>query len=406
MMGDSATVAQVGIAIVGGGLAALRAAETLRRSGYQDQVTIFSDEPHFSYNRPPLSKAALKNGPDANALAFTRRPDVDDVVWKLETRVEAVDLDAKTIRTESGTVYGFQGLIAATGVRSRQLPIPGPQEGRHVLRTIEDVSTVHSLLRPGTDVVIVGAGFIGCEVAATVRDAGCNVSIVAADPEAMIRPLGADVGASIRERHESRGVRFHLGQGLNRYLGDDKITGVELSDGTTLKADFVIEAVGSQCNVEWLAGNGLDLTDGVRVNGHLVADHPTPLVAIGDVARFPNMLFDETPRRIEHWQVAGDTGKFGALSLLAAMGHREFDAEIGIVPYFWSDQGDLKLQSFGAPNLADRTELLEGDLSDEAAVGYFQGSRLVAVVLLGLQRKAVTYRGLVAESCKVAAPSI
>ena len=385
---------QSGIAIVGGGLAALRSAEALRKAGYQGPVTVYSAEAHYPYNRPPLSKKALADGPDATSLHFPRRAEIADVTWKLDTRIEAADLAAHTLRDATGATYGFDGLIAATGVRSRQLPIPGPHHGRYLLRSIEDATALHQRLTAGTRVVIVGAGFIGCELAATLRATGCQVTVVAADAEAMIRPLGAEVGAAIRHRHETHGVEFHLGVGLSRYLGETTITGVELDNGTTIPADVVIEAVGSQCNVEWLAGNNLDLTDGILVNGQLLADHPTPLVAIGDVARFPNQAYDPIARRIEHWQVAIDTAKHGARSLLAALGHHDPQPDLHLTPYFWSDQHDLKIQSFGAPNLATHTQLLEGDLTTEAAIGYYHHDHLVATVLLGLQPQALKYRQL------------
>lgn len=394
---------QATVAIVGAGLAALRAAESLRDGGFSGRILVFGEESHLPYTRPPLSKKLLKDGPSETAVAFALRDNVGSVEWRIGEHVEAADLDARTLRTAAGVTVPFDALVAATGVRPRRLPLPGPEAGRHVLRTIEDAAELHELLNPGVRVTIIGAGFIGCEVAATARSIGCDVTVVAADPEAMIRPLGPLVGASIRRRHEARGIRFLLGRGLVRYTGEGRVDGVELDDGSVIESDLVIEAIGSACNTEWLIGNGIDLTDGVLTDGFLRVDHPTPVVAVGDVARFPNALFDETPRRIEHWQLATETGRLAARTLLADLIDAEPPATpLAPVPYFWTDQGDLKVQSFGAPNLADRIEVLEGDLDSDCAIGYFAGERLVATVLFGMNARAPHYRSLVANPVRSA----
>ena len=245
---------------------------------------------------------------------------------------------------------------------------------------------------------MIGAGFIGCELAATATEMGCTVSLVAADIEPMVRPLGEEVGAAIKRRHESRGTRFFLGRGLKRFLGDGQVTGVELDDGTQLEADVVIEAIGSVCNTEWLEDNGLDLRDGVLTDENLQVGHTALAVAVGDVARFPNLLFDDVPRRIEHWQLAADTAKTAAATILAGLAGRAAGTRFRPLPYFWSDQHTLRLQSFGAPNLADRIEVLEGSLDSECAIGYFAGERLVAAVLFDLNRRAAHYRALVGQA--------
>ncbi len=262
-----------GVVVAGAGLGGLRAAESLRASGYDGPITVIGDEPHLPYNRPPLSKEALRGGIDAAALAFRRKATIDDVEWRLGRHVSASDLSAGTVTLDDGSIVEFEGLVVATGIRPRRLPIPGPAEGRTVLRTLDDAHRIRAELRPGTRLLVMGAGFIGCEVAATARQLGADVSVVALDREPMIRPLGADLGAAMRRRHERQGVRFHLGHSIDAFEGVDRVRSASLSDGTELPADLVLEAVGSVPNVEWLDGNGLDLSDGVLADSAL----PRPL---------------------------------------------------------------------------------------------------------------------------------
>lgn len=234
---------------------------------------------------------------------------------------------------------------------------------------------------------MIGAGFIGCEVAATARTLGADVTVVAPEPEPMLRPLGPALGAELRRRHEERGVRFRLGRTPVAF-GD----GIELSDGERLKADVIVEAVGSAPCVDWLDGNGLDLTDGVLCDEALRVEGRPDVVAVGDVARFPNPRYDDVPRRVEHWSIPTDTAKRAARGLLG------IDAPpFAPLPSFWSDQYDLRLQSFGAPSLGGDIRVLEGDLADEAAVGYHRDGRLVGVVLLGLAKGIARYRKLLLD---------
>jgi len=386
------------VVVVGASLSGLRFAEALAAESDPGSILVLGEEPHVPYNRPPLSKGALTKPPSPDAVALPRRSVVDGAGWRLGEPVVAADLAQRQLRLRDGDVVSFDVLVAATGVRPRRLPLPGPAGGRFVLRTVADAAALHPELRPGARVVVVGAGFLGCEVAATAVKLGCRVDVVAIDEEPMFRPFGAEVGAAIRRRHEVRGVRFHLGRGVAAFHGMDRVRGVSLDDGTELDADVVIEAVGSLPNTEWLAGNGLDLSDGVLTDACFRAGFSAPVYAVGDVARFPNPFFDEVPRRIEHWNLAIDTGRAAARSVLAELRGAQATVEQQIVPYFWSDQYELKIQAYGAPGLGTRTELLEGALDDRCAVGYYAGRRLVGVALLGLPRAAMTYRGRIVES--------
>lgn len=383
-----------GVAIVGAGLGGLRAAETLRAAGYAGAITVVGDEEYLPYNRPPLSKEALAGGIDVASLEFRRKPSVDDVRWLLGTPVVGSDLAARTVTLSDGTVLAFDGLVAASGIRPRRLPIPGPVDGRFALRTAADALAVREYLTPGAVVIIMGAGFIGCEAAATAIKLGCTVHVVALDEEPMIRPLGAELGAAMRRRHEARGVHFHLGQTIDSFAGADRVRSVSLSDGTELPADIVIEAVGSVSNTEWLRGNDLDLSDGLLTDSSMqVHTALAPLVAVGDLARHPNGHFGGVPRRIEHWNIPTETAKRAGPTLAAILRGEEPDRSPFLaMPAFWSDQYEFTLQSFGMPGIADRVEVVSGTVDEPCIVEYSDASGLVGVVGVDRTAEVAPYR--------------
>ena len=392
--------------VVGAGLGGLRTAEALRTGGFTGDVLVVGDEDWAPYNRPPLSKEALAGELAHEKLAFRVRSNAADVVWRHGVRVDHADLDGRTVTLADGETLGYDVLVAATGVNARRLPIPGPPAtaagGRHVVRTLDDAIGLRAALVPGAKVVVLGAGFIGCEVAATARKLGCEVHCVAIDAFPMIRPLGEDLASELQRRHEAQGVIFHLGVGVSAFVGDEHVTGVVLSDGTHLDADVVLEALGSRCNVEWLEGNGLDLSDGVLTDTALRPlrdDVPIDgVAAVGDVVRFPNRRFDDKAWRVEHWNIPTDSGRRAGAVLsawLAADGYDEVTAaDWTLLPAFWSDQYDTRLQSYGMPGLADADgiRVLEGSLDDECVVGYHRGDDLVGVVGVGMLRVVNGYR--------------
>jgi 3-phenylpropionate/trans-cinnamate dioxygenase ferredoxin reductase component len=387
------------VVVVGASIAGLRAAEAARKAGFAGDVVVIGDEPHMPYNRPPLSKEALSGKLDPVRLPFRVPKVAQDVEWRLGTTVTAADLTARTITLADGTTLDWSGLVIASGLRPRMLPLPGPEPGRHVMRTMDDMDSLRAVLRPGTRLVIVGAGFVGCEVAATARGIGAEVDVVAPEAVPVERPLRAPVGGILRQRHEAEGVRFHLGTVPVEYLGTDRVDAVRLRGGTTLPADVVVEAVGCTPNTNWLAGNGLDLTDGVLCDNLLRVADRQDVVACGDVARFPNPLFDDVPRRVEHWTMANDTArKAGAVLGRHLAGETADETPFAPIPSFWSDQYDLRLQSFGAVELGgDDVRVLEGDATNGIAVGYHRAGDLVGVVLIGLAARYGHYRELISS---------
>lgn len=378
------------IVIAGASLGGLRAAERLRAAGWSEELVVVGDEPHMPYNRPPLSKEVLAGKASFESLTFRPRSCAADVRWRLGSAVASADLEARTLTLDDGTRLAFDGLVAATGMRARRLRCPGPQgagSGRHTVRTLADAESLRAgLTRPGARLVVIGAGFIGCEVAATARGLGVTeVTVVDPEPLPMLRPLGELLATALYERHRARGVRFALGRGVVGIEGEDRVSGVLLTDGTVLPADVVVEAVGSIANTEWLEGNGLDLSDGVLCDEQLRVQGLPHVVAVGDVARFPNARYDGVPRRVEHWSIPGDTAKHASRTLLAGLnGTPVGTPPFAPLPSFWSDQYEYRLQSFGAPALGTAdARVLDGDPDGDLLVGFHAQDRLVGVVALG-----------------------
>ncbi|MCX5203455.1 FAD-dependent oxidoreductase [Streptomyces sp. NBC_00237] len=390
------------IVVAGASLGGLRTAEQLRRAGFVGEIVVVGDEPHMPYNRPPLSKEVLAGKAGFASLAFRPKAAVADVVWRLGagpgSGVVAADLAGRTVRLGDGESLAYDGLVVATGLRPRRLDVPGPAGGRYTVRTLDDARALQGALRPGARVVVVGAGFIGCEVAATARGLGAEVTVVEPEPLPLVRALGELLARALLARHRAEGVRFALGRTVSRFVGtEERVGGVVLDDGTRVAADVVVEAVGSLPNVEWLAGNGLDLRDGVLCDARLrVVGAPEGVVAVGDVAQFPHPRYDGVARRVEHWSVPGDSAKHAA-KVLVGEGREAFAP----LPSFWSDQYAYRIQSFGAPGLgvAD-VRVLDGDpVGDpdgDVLVGYHdRGGRLVGVAALGgagVVARAATYR--------------
>jgi len=402
-------VSEAPVLIVGAAMGGLRAAEALRKSGYSGPLTVLGEELHAPYNRPPLSKDVLSTEVTHAAVAFPVRAETADVNWMLGHRATALDVAAHTVTTDDGRAHDWSALVIATGLRARRLPGLADLPGRHAVRSLDDAMALRKELVPGARVVVVGSGFLGCELAATATKLGCVVTVVTSSTEPMIRPLGAMLASSLRARLEEEGVAFITGSSVESLTSHEgRLRGVVVAGGDLIHADVMIEAVGSDCNSEWLEGNGLDLSDGVLADNSLRAQFfddgvHNDVYAVGDIARFPNPLFDDVPRRIEHWNIPTDTGKRAGAVLgawLAADGSFEqaVAKPFAPMPSFWSNQFDLKLQAFGLPGLADPdgVSILEGDLAGDVAVGYHRNGRLVGVVGVGLKAALLPYRQQIA----------
>jgi len=391
------------VVIVGASMGGLRTAESLRRFGYLGPITVIGEEIHKPYNRPPLSKDVLANEVTHEAVAFEERAATADVNWVLGTRAVSADFEHNTVTDSDDQVHQYSVLVIATGLRSKRLSVPNADlASRFALRTLEDAISLRAELTPGKKVVIIGGGFIGCEVAATAVKLGCKVTVVHHSAHPMLRPLGPELAKELQSRHEAMGVTFKLKRSVIDLIGSTKVEGVLLDDGTVVEADVVIEAIGSHANVEWLSGNELDRNDGVLVDSAMRvmnrAGHAFPnIFAIGDVARFTNPVFDLEPRRVEHWNIPTETAKRAASVIASYLNKTEnypaiLDDKFSPLPSFWSDQYDTHLLAFGLLALADKATLVAGELSGECVFEYTRGEQLVGVCGIGMRSIVQSYR--------------
>lgn len=391
------------VVIVGASMGGLRTAESLRRFGYLGPITVIGEEIHKPYNRPPLSKDVLANEVTHEAVAFEERAATADVNWVLGTRAVSADFEHNTVTDSDDQVHQYSVLVIATGLRSKRLSVPNADlASRFALRTLEDAISLRAELTPGKKVVIIGGGFIGCEVAATAVKLGCKVTVVHHSAHPMLRPLGPELAKELQSRHEAMGVTFKLKRSVIDLIGSTKVEGVLLDDGTVVESDVVMEAIGSHANVEWLSGNELDRNDGVLVDSAMRvmnrAGHAFPnIFAIGDVARFTNPVFDLEPRRVEHWNIPTETAKRAASVIASYLNKTEnypaiLDDKFSPLPSFWSDQYDTHLLAFGLLALADKATLVAGELSGECVFEYTRGEQLVGVCGIGMRSIVQSYR--------------
>jgi 3-phenylpropionate/trans-cinnamate dioxygenase ferredoxin reductase subunit len=340
------------IVIAGAGLAGLRAAQAARAAGHEGELVLVGAEAHPPYTRPPLSKELLGGEQTAGDCAF---PGLDalDAELRLSTRVTGVDLDAHTVALQGGDTLGYERLIVATGARARELPVSGTgAAAARTLRSLDDAERLVNALAGVRRLAIVGAGFIGCEVAATVRKKGIEVALIDLAPHPLL-PLGPELGERVADMHRAHGVTLHLGAGIER-IAD----GVRLAAGTEIPADLVLVAVGARPNSEFLHGSGIELAPdgGIVCDATLTCVSDPDVLAAGDVACWPHPGAGGERVRVEHWTTAAEHGRLAGQNAVREPAER---APHVAPPYFWSDQYDVKIQSVGFPARAARIEIVE-----------------------------------------------
>jgi 3-phenylpropionate/trans-cinnamate dioxygenase ferredoxin reductase component len=381
------------IVIVGASLAGLRAAQAIRNAGHHGRVVVVGAEEHRPYTRPPLSKELLAGEHEADRCAL---PGGDvDVEWRLGTVATGLDLARReVVLAPHDGPLAYDKLLIATGSRPRQWPgEPIDLEGVHMLRDLDDALALRAALDERPRLAVVGAGFIGCEVAATARKRGLDVTLIDIADHPMTA-LGAAVGARCAEMHRAHGVELRLGAGVDAFEGDGRIEAVRLADGTRIEADVAVVALGAIPNTDWLAGSGLELQPGVVCDATLAALDAQDVFCAGDVAAWPHPMADGGLIRIEHWTNAAEQGAAAARNLLAAPAERK---PYAAVPYFWSDQYDVKIQSVGLPARADRVTVLEATPEgDRLVLGGERDGRLVAAIGFNAARRLAFYRGRLA----------
>ena len=381
------------VVIVGASMGGLRAAEALRRFGYTGPITAIGEERHAPYNRPPLSKEVLAAEVNHEAVAFPQRESTADVNWVLGTRVESADLEHGTVTDSKGETHAYGTLIIATGLRPKRLQVPnGELAGRHAVRTLDDAMALRKDLKPGAKVVVLGAGFIGCEVAATARKLGCEVTVVAPGSHPITRPLGVELAKELQRRHQAMGVQFRMKTAVTDLVGTTHVEGVVLDNGDIVFCDVLVEAIGSYPNTEWLEGQDIDIENGVLTDNDMRAVKTSGGVwenvfAIGDVARFANPLFDDVARRVEHWNIPTDTAK-----RVAQVFNGVAEGPFAPIPSFWSDQYDMHILAYGLLALADESKLIAGELDGECVFGYYREGKMVGVCGIGMRTTVMGYR--------------
>jgi 3-phenylpropionate/trans-cinnamate dioxygenase ferredoxin reductase component len=363
------------IVIVGAGHAGVQAAASLREDGFEGQITLVSDEPDFPYQRPPLSKAFLKGQMDLAGLPLRGEKFFDEqrIDLRLGVAVARIDRAGRRVEFAHGGAAPYDHLILATGARARELRAPGLDlAGVHALRAIRDAAAIKLGLGGARNVVVIGAGFIGLEIAATARGLGCEVTIVEIADRPMGRALSPAMSAFFLAAHRGFGARFELGVGVTALHGrDGRIAEVELSDARRVAADLAIVGVGVTAEDRLALEAGLDCADGVVVDADLLSSDPA-ISAIGDCCRFPHLGF-AAELRLESVQNATDQAKCVARRLTGKP--ERYDSP----PWFWSDQGDLKLQIAGLSHGVDRWVTRGQPESRAFAVFGFLGDRLAVV---------------------------
>lgn len=384
------------VVVVGASLAGLQAAQALRRGDESMRITMVGEEPHLPYDRPPLSKHYLAGSweEDKLRLRAAADPDALGLEWRLGTRATALDLETRTVTLAGGEELAFDGLVIATGASPRRLP-GSELDGVHVLRTLDDAIGLRSAFdAEPSSVVVIGAGFIGAEVAATARERGLSVSMVEAADTPLARVLPPEAGEQITALHRTHGVDVHLGTGATIVGENGKVTGVALDNGTTIEADVVVIGIGVVPATGWLEGSGLTIENGVVCDSTCMA--APGVVVAGDVARWPNERFGPELTRVEQWDNAVEQGGYVARRLVAWAADDEIEPYTP-VPWFWSDQYDRKIQLAGVPTA--RSELVQGSFEEQRFVQIFldDNDAFVGALTWNRPRQAIQSRQLIAR---------
>jgi len=382
-----------GIVIVGGGLAAARTAEQLRRSEYAGPITIVSDEDHLPYDRPPLSKEVLRSETDDVTLKPAEFYEENDITVLLGKAAKSIDTAAQTVTLSDGSVVAYDELVIATGLVPKRIPSFPNLVGIHVLRSFDESLALRQQAAEARNAVVVGAGFIGCEVAASLRGLGVDVVLVEPQPSPLASVLGEQIGSLVARLHRAEGVDVRCGVGVAEVRGAEKVEQVVLGDGTELDTDLVVVGIGSHPATDWLEGTGIEVDNGVVCDaaGRASAPH---VWAIGDVASWRNTVGHQV--RVEHWSNVADQAR----ALVPAMLGQDAPAAVS-VPYFWSDQYDVKIQCLGEPEATDIVHVVEDD--GRKFLAFYERDGVVAgVVGGGMPGKVMKTRAKIAAGAPIA----
>lgn len=387
------------IVVVGASLAGLRACETLRAAGYVGTITVIGAESRLPYDRPPLSKALLKDDWEPERIQLRKTAELTSLDLDLRLGVSAVALDVseRAVTLSTNEVVGGDGVILATGSTPRPLPGQPDLDGVTMLRTLDDSLALRGRLADAARVVVIGAGFIGLEVAATAAQRGCAVTVLEGAPAPLIRGLGPEMGEVVARVHARHGVEVRCGVSVAGIEGDGRrVTGVRLGDGEVIGAAVVVVGIGVSPETGWLEESDLALRDGIVCDDGLRA--APKIFAAGDCARWVNRLFgdDGEEMRVEHWTNASEQGAAAAANLLAELAEEPI-TPYAPVPFFWSDQFDSRIQYLGRAHGDDEVQVVAGDLDGSFVAVYGYAGRLRGVLGVNLPRVVMPYRKLLLE---------
>lgn len=374
--------------MVGASLAGLSAARSLRKQGYDGRLVLIGDEAHRPYDRPPLSKEFLAGTLGEAELGLETDGEDLRAEWLLGTRAIGLDRTDRSVRLADGRGIRADGIVIATGAAARTLPGADGLTGVHTLRTLDDARALRDELARGGRLVVIGGGFIGAEVASTAYALGLDVTVVEAAPTPLAGPLGETMGAVVSGLHADHGVRLLCGVGVKGLSGEHRVEAVLLADGRSVPADIVVVGVGARPCVDWLAGSGVALENGVKCG----ADGRTSLagvVAVGDCANWYDPRVD-AHRRVEHWTGALERPAAAVAALLAG---GAVEPGVPRPPYFWSDQYGVKIQFVGHAGVADSVTVEEGAVGDRNVLAvYRRGGVPVAALGMNQPRLFVRWR--------------
>ena len=383
------------IIIVGAGQAGAQAVQSLRQGGYQGALTMVGNEPHLPYQRPPLSKKFLTGETDEERLQLRPAALYRDLDVDLKLGVAATQLDAThhRLKLADGTLLPYSKLLIATGMRARALSVPGIDlPGVVTLRSLLDAARIRRELQPGHRVVVIGGGYIGLEVAAIARGMGLEVTVLEAAERVLGRVVAPDVSRFFTRLHRNHGVDLRVGTGVIRIAGETRAEAVVLADGTSIPADFVLLSIGAVPETTLAEVAGLDVRDGILVDGS-ARTSALDVYAAGDCARFQSGRFGRSIR-LESVQNAIDQAKAAAEAMLGR------EPGYDPVPWFWSDQYDVKLQIVGLSQGYDRIDIDGDPETGPFSVAYIADDKLLAVDSINHARRHMQSRKLIGEPWK------
>jgi NADPH-dependent 2,4-dienoyl-CoA reductase/sulfur reductase-like enzyme len=386
------------VIVVGAGVAGFRAAETLRQNGFDGALTMVGAERQAPYHRPPLSKKLLSGEIHRAGIDMAPQFDLDARVLRGASAVGLDDASRTVHLRDDGKdlSLSYDGLVIASGAVPREWPGGPVPDGVLMLRTVEDCLAIRERLASRPQVVVVGGGFIGAEVAATCRSVGLEVVLIQRSTSPLLSALGGELAPRWADLHRQHGVELKVGVGVDSFLGDRTVEGVRLTDGSTIAADLVVVGLGVRPATDWLNGSAVRVDNGVICDATGAAEGVNDIVAAGDVARWWHPLYQQH-LRIEHWDSANRQGEAAARTLLAGPEHADSYDE---VPYFWSDQFDVKLQMLGVPTDYDALEVVEGDPDGwEFVAAYGRGGHTTAV-LGTIPGRVHAYREVISKSAE------